>query len=97
VTASTALGKLQSANKEKQIVITILSKIGLEFSIFVSKFCSSRFASRATWKMPSLEDFIESMTQEQTKLINMGKMKGSKAYALTLHDVSHQYHKYKDK
>jgi hypothetical protein len=26
--------------------------------------------------MPSLEEFIESLTQEQTKLINMGKIKG---------------------
>jgi hypothetical protein len=42
--------------------------------------------------------FIESLTQEQNKLINMGKIKGSKEHALTLQDGSgHQYHKYKDK
>jgi hypothetical protein len=47
--------------------------------------------------MPSLEDFIEVLTQEKTKLINMGKIKGSKAHALTVQDGSHKYHKSKDK
>jgi hypothetical protein len=47
--------------------------------------------------MPSLEDFIESLTQEKTKLINMGKIKVPKAHALTMQDGSHKYHKYKDK
>jgi hypothetical protein len=47
--------------------------------------------------MPSLEEFIKSLTQEQTKVINMGKIKGPKAHALTVKDGSHQYHKSKDK
>jgi hypothetical protein len=79
------------------MVLTILSKLGIEFFMFISTFHSVKFSSGATWKMPSLEDFIESLTQEQTKLINMGKIKGPKAHALTLKDGSHQYHKYKYK
>jgi hypothetical protein len=47
--------------------------------------------------MPSLEEFIESLTQEKTKLINMGKIKGPKAHELTMKDGSHQYQKYKYK
>jgi hypothetical protein len=47
--------------------------------------------------MPSLEDFIESLTQEQTKLINMGTIKGPRVHALIVHDGSHKYQKYKDK
>jgi hypothetical protein len=47
--------------------------------------------------MPSLEDFIESLTQEQTKLINMGAIKGPRTHALTLHDGIQKYHKSKDK
>jgi hypothetical protein len=47
--------------------------------------------------MPSLEDFIESVTQEQTKLINMGTIKGPRAHALIVHYGSHKYHKSKDK
>jgi hypothetical protein len=48
--------------------------------------------------MPSLEAFIESLTQERTKLINMRKIKGSKVYALDLKcGRSHQNNKYKHK
>jgi hypothetical protein len=80
------------------MVLTILSKLGPEFSVFVSTFHSVRFTSGATWKMPSLEEFIESLTQEQTKLINMGKIKGPKVHALTVqYGSGHQYHKSKYK
>jgi hypothetical protein len=47
--------------------------------------------------MPSLEDFIESLTQEKTKLINMGEIKGPRTHALIVHDGSHKYQKSKDK
>jgi hypothetical protein len=80
------------------MVLTILSKHDLEYSMFLSTFHSIRFASRATWKMPFLEEFIESLTQEKNKLINKGKIKASKEHALTVQDGSgHQYHKYKYK
>jgi hypothetical protein len=88
---------VDKSKKEKKMVLTILSKIGPEFSVFVSTFHTVRFTSRDTWKMPSLEDFIESLTQEQTKLINMGTIKGPRVHALTVHDGSHKYHKSKDK
>jgi hypothetical protein len=88
---------VDKSKEEKQMVLTILSKLGLEFSVFVSTFHTVRFTSGATWKMPSLEDFIESLTQEKTKLINMGAIKGPRAHALTVHDGSHKYQKYEDK
>jgi hypothetical protein len=68
------------------MVLTILFKIGPKLSVFISTFHTVRFTSRATWKMPSLEDFIESLTQDQTKLINMGTIKGPRVHALTVHD-----------
>jgi hypothetical protein len=90
--------KVDKYEEEKQMVLTILSKLGIEFSVFVSTFHSVKFASGATWKMPSLEKFIESMTQEHTKLINMGKIKGPKVHALTVqYGNGHQYQKSKDK
>jgi hypothetical protein len=79
------------------MVLTILSKLGPEFSVFVSTFHSVIFTSGATWKIPSLEDFIESLIQEQTKLINMGKIKGPNVHSLTVQDGSHQHQKYKYK
>jgi hypothetical protein len=75
---------VDKSKEEKQMVLTILSKLGPKFSVFMSTFHSVRFTSGATWKMPSLEDFIESLTQEKTKLINMGKIKGPKVHALTV-------------
>jgi hypothetical protein len=56
---------VDKSKEEKQMVLTILSKIGTKLSMFVSTFHSVKFASGATWKMPSLEEFIESLTQEQ--------------------------------
>jgi hypothetical protein len=90
---------VDKSKEEKQMVLTILSKLGPELYIFVSTFHSIKFASGATWKMPSLEDFIESLTQEQTKLINMGKIKGPKVHALTMQYGGHKYQKskYKEK
>ena len=80
---------VEISKEEKQMVLTIISKLGPEFSLFIYTFHSIRFTSRATWKMPSLEDLIESFTQEKTKIINMEKIKGPRAHALTVHYGSH--------
>jgi hypothetical protein len=88
---------VDKSKEEKQMVLTILSNLGPEFYVFVSTFHTVRFASGATWNMPSLEDFIESLTQEKTKLMNMGTIKGPRAHALTVHYGSHKYKKSKDK
>jgi hypothetical protein len=89
--------EVDKLKEEKQMVLTIFSKIGLEFSVFVSTFHSIKFASGANWKMPSLKDFIKSLTQEQTKFINMGTIRGPRVHALTVHYGSHKYKKYKYK
>jgi hypothetical protein len=48
--------------------------------------------------MPSIEVFIESLMPEQKNLMNIGKIKGPKAYALAVQDCSnHPNHKSKDK
>jgi hypothetical protein len=88
---------VDKSKEDKQMVLTIISKLGPEFLVFVSTFHIVIFASRATWKMPSLEDFIESLTQEKTKLINMGAIKGPRENALTVQYGSHKYPKSKDK
>jgi hypothetical protein len=80
---------VDKSKEEKQMVLTILSKLGPKFSMFKPTFHSVKFTSRSTWKMPSLKDFIESLKQEQTKLINMGKIKGRKAHALIVQDGIH--------
>jgi hypothetical protein len=46
--------------EEKQMVLTIICKLHPEYLVFVSTFNSVSLASRATWKIPSLDAFIES-------------------------------------
>jgi len=52
--------RVDKSKEEKQRVLTILSNIGPKLFLFLSTFHTIRFTYGATWKMPSLEDFIES-------------------------------------
>ena len=74
------------------MVLTVLSKLGLDYSVFVSTFHTQRFTIGASWTMPSLETFIESVIQEQDKIIKMGVVKNSKVHALTTHDGNSSQH-----
>jgi hypothetical protein len=75
---------VDKSKEEKQMVLIILSKLGPEFFVFISIFHTIRY-------------FIKSLTQEQTKLINMGEIKGPRAHELIVHDGSYKYQKYKYK
>jgi hypothetical protein len=77
---------IDKSKQEKQMALAMMAKLGLEFSVFVSTFHSTRFIVGATWTMPSLSQFIDALTQEHDKLIHMGIIKGPKAHALVLHD-----------
>ena len=63
--------------KEEKIVLSILSKISPDYSVFVSTFHATKLTARA-WKIPKLAEFMESLTQEQDKLVMMGTIKPSK-------------------
>jgi gag-polypeptide of LTR copia-type len=75
---------IDKSTQEKQLILTILAKLGPEYTVYVSNFHSGRCLFGTNWKMPTLAQFIESLTQEQTKLIHMGLMKDPKAHALTM-------------
>ena len=66
-------------------MLSVLSKLGFECSVFVSTFHSGR-ASIPNWKMPSLEALIEFVIQEQDKLVQMGGIQTSKNQALLMID-----------
>ena len=57
--------------KDEQNVLSILNKLGPEYSVYVSMFHSKR-ESFPDWKLPSLDSFFESLIKEQDKLIQMG-------------------------
>ena len=54
--------------------MSILLNLGPEFLVFVSTFYSNKLTLQ-NWKMPSLANFMESLTQEQDKLVQMGSIK----------------------
>ena len=75
---------IDKSTQEKQLILTILAKLEPKYVVYVSNFHSGRCLFGTNWKMPTLAQFIESLTQEQIKLIQMGLMKDPKAHALTI-------------
>ena len=67
--------------EEDQLILFILSKLNLEYSVFVSTFQSVRITT-PNWKIPTLDAFIESLTYEHDKLIQMGIIRYSRDQAL---------------
>ena len=53
---------VDKSKEEKRIVLSILSKLGPEYSIFVSTFHLVRLSSSKNWTMPTLDAFIESLS-----------------------------------
>jgi hypothetical protein len=45
---------IDKPSQEKQLILTILAKLGPEYSVYVSNFHSSRCLFGANWKMPML-------------------------------------------
>ena len=64
-------------NKEYQLILSILSKLGPEYLVFVSTFHATRI-SISNWKIPSLSTLFDSLTKEKDKLIHMGDLRYSK-------------------
>jgi hypothetical protein len=77
---------IEKSTQEKQLFLTILAKLGPEYDVYVSNLHSGRSLFGANWKMPTMAQFIESLTQEQKKIIQMGLIKDPKSHALTMHD-----------
>jgi hypothetical protein len=77
---------IDKSTQEKQLILTILAKLGTEYTIYVSNFHYGRCLFGTNWKMHTLAQFIESLTQEQKKIIHMGLMKDPKAHAPTMQD-----------
>ena len=63
--------------RKKINLFSILSKLGPEYSVFVSTFHATRLVI-SNWKMLSLCTFFDSLTKEQDKLIQMGALRSSK-------------------
>ena len=68
---------------EDHLILSILTKLNTDCSIFVSTFQTVRLTT-PNWKMPTLDAFIQSLTSENDKLIQMGIIQYSKDQALVV-------------
>ena len=57
--------------EDDQLILSILSKLGADYSVFISTFHAGKLTIPG-WKIPSLNAFIESLTNEHDKLVQMG-------------------------
>ena len=63
--------------EDDQLILAILSKLGADYLFFVSTF-HSRNLTTPNWRMPTLNAFIESLTHEHDKLIQVGIIRSSR-------------------
>ena len=63
-----------------------MSKLGPEFSVFVSTFHSRRLTN-TNWRVPSLDAFTEYLIQKQYKMIWEGALRSSPNEALLVGDT----------
>ena len=61
---------------DDQLILAILSKLGADYSMLVSTFSVGKITTPG-WKMPTLNAFIESLTSEHDKLVQMGIIRSS--------------------
>ena len=66
---------------DDQLMLAILSKLGVDYSVFVSTFHVGKLTT-PRWKMPTLNAFIESLTSEHDKLVQMRIIRSSYDQAL---------------
>ena len=58
-------------------ILSILTKLNADYSVFVSTFQIVRLTT-PNWKMPTLNGFIQSLISENDKLIQMGIIRSPK-------------------
>ena len=66
---------------EDQLILSILTKLNADYSVFVSTFQTIRLTT-PNWKMPTLNAFIQYLIFENDKLIQMQIIQSSKDLAL---------------
>ena len=82
--------------KDENIVLSALSNLGSEYSVFFFTFHSGR-NSIPNWKLPYLDSFVESLIQDQDNLVQMGVIQTSKNQALFMLDSKNAKSKGKHK
>ena len=66
------LNQCKVVKEDDKLILSILSKLGADYSVFVSTFRVGKLTTPG-WKMPTLNAFIESLTNEHVKTPNFLK------------------------
>jgi hypothetical protein len=77
---------IDKSKQVDQLILTILAKLGPEYVVYVSTFHLGKYLMGTNWNMPTMDQFIDYLTHEKKKLIQMGLIKDSKEHALNMHD-----------
>ena len=64
------------------MILSILSKLGLDYNIFVSTFHSTKLDLGNSYKIHTLDVFVASTLQDKDKLSQMGLQNTSKVHSL---------------
>jgi hypothetical protein len=67
-----------------QLILTILSNLGQEYVVYVSTFHSGMYLMGTNWNTPTIDQFIDSLTHEQKKIVHMGLIRDPNEHALTM-------------
>ena len=73
------LKKCKAEKEDDHLILAILSKLSADYLVFVSTFQS--VLTTPNWRMPTLDAFIESLTYEHDKLIQMVIIRSSRDHA----------------
>ena len=79
-----------------QLIVSILSKLGPSYSVFVSTFHATRLVVFKR-KIPYLNYFLDSLTKEKDKLIHVGVLNSPKRNGHSLLVQGSKKHKSKEK
>ena len=75
------LKQCEVEKEDDQLILSIISKLGIDYSVFVSTFYIGKLTTQ-NWNMSTINAFIESLTIEHDKLVQMGIIRSSKDKAL---------------
>jgi hypothetical protein len=77
---------IEKSTQHNQLILSIFSKLSSEYVVVVSTFHTLSFTLGETWKITTLDHFIESLMHDQDKIIKMGTIKDSNAHKLVVHE-----------
>ena len=71
---------IDKSKQVDQLNQTILAKLGPKYVVYVFTFHSGRYLMGTNWKMPTMDQFIDTLAHEKENLIHMCLIKDPKEH-----------------